>query len=283
MTGRPRQRAPGELAALVRRVNAVYETGAAPARSTTRTRAALTAQQRHSLTLAVLDDPASPPLKSYAALLVECRIDTARELRALLRVVASNAVATVLHWALATPGDDGRPRWSADHVLAVANGKVPSRAAVPSGELRGLAGIDPSVCELAAGVAPPGDPSPTPPRHDDLDELLRAVEEVYARRPSGEAGRHWQTDELHALVLAELDDAERERSHVTYLELLVTWGLDTPEGLRDLLRLQAAGAVRTTLLWLRHDGDHDWPDGQPVLAEAAVRAWWAGPDVTSPG
>jgi hypothetical protein len=189
--------------------------------------------------------------------------------------VASNAVATVLHWALATPGDDGRPRWSSDDVVAVAEGRAPARAAVPSGPVRGLAGIDPSVFELAAGVAPPGHPSPLPPRRDELNRLLGAVEEVYARPASGGAGRRWQSDELHALVLAELDDAERERSQVTYLELLVAWGLDSPEGLRDLLRLQAAGAVRTTLRWLRHEVGPDWPDGHSVLAEAAVGAWWA--------
>ena len=276
MTPPARHRAPGELADLVRRVNALYETGAAPARRATLTRAALTARERHSLTLAVLDDPAPARARSYAALLVECRIDTAPELRALLRVVAANAVATVLHWALATPDPAGRARWSAEDVVAVARGRVPSRASIPTGELRGLAGIDPAIFELAAVVAPPGEPTRPIPGRDEIDRLLGIVDGIYDRAPSAEAGRRWQADELHALVLAELDDAERCRTEASYLELLVTWGLDTPDGLRDLLRLQAAGAVRTALRWLRHDADRDWDDERPVLAEAAVQAWWAG-------
>ena len=262
-----------EVAALVRRVNAVYETGRAPARRANLARRPLTAQQRHSLTLAALEEGQAD--RSYAALLVACRLDTASELRALLRVVASNAVATVLHWALGT-SLDGRPRWSADDVLAVASGRAPARGAVPSGLLHGLAELDPTVFELAAVVAPAGDATGSLPTPDEVGRLLAAVEAIYARPPAGPAAGRWAADELHALVLAELDDVERASSEVSYLELLVTWGLDTSAGLQDLLRVQAAGAARTTLRWLASLADRSTPDEWPVLADALATPWWAG-------
>lgn len=266
-------RSAADVTALLRQVNELYATGGAPARPAPWRRAALAADERHRLALAAITDLTRGRHRSYLAALVECRADTPHGLRLLLRLVAANAVATVLHWALTAPGPDGEERWTAHDVLAAARADVPPPGAVPSGALRWLAAIDPNI-ELAAGVPPAPD---GPLRsHDEVSCLLGAVEAVYCQAPSGGgAWRGWEADELHALVLDALLDAEREGGDGAYLETLVAWGVDTPEGLHDLLRLQAAAAARGALRWLLADGAGSTPwREEMVLAEATVSPWW---------
>jgi hypothetical protein len=274
---RPRNRGTAEVAALLRQVSAVYAAAGAPPRAGGPARLALTAPARHSLTLATLADLRAGAHRSYLAAMVECRVDTASGLRDLLRLVGANAAATVLHWAIGGSGPAAGDLWTKADVIAAARGGASMTGSVPTGMFRGLAALQPNVYRLAPGAQPTawGQRSRT---RDEIAALLQVVETIYFEPVDDEVQGFWGSDELHALLLTEIEEEEAQdaAASASYLETLVAWGLDTAEGLACVMRLQGAGTARTTLRWLLVDDDErqSWPDDR-VLAEAGAAAWWA--------
>ena len=281
MNGRgPRSRGNDEVAALLRQVSAVYAAAGAPPRAGGPARVALTASARHSLTLATLADLRAGAHRSFLAAMVECRVDTASGLRELLGLVGANAAATVLHWALAGAGPGPDELWTSADVLAAARGGATMTGTVPKGAFRGLAALQPAVYRLAPGIRPGSWRRRGGRTGWEIAALLEQVEAIYFEPLDGAVQGFWGADELHAMLLTVIEEGDGgDGPAASYLETLVAWGLDTADGLACVMRLQGAGAARTTLRWLLVDADtgHAWPHDR-VLAEARASAWWAGSD-----
>jgi hypothetical protein len=86
-----------------------------------------------------------------------------------------------------------------------------------------------------------------------------------------EPGAKWDAEEAHGLILAVLDHSDLTTKS-KFLAAMHEARIDTPAGLRALLRLAASSAVCAALSWVLEEPDAIWPETYPRTRQEAFDA-----------